>query len=241
MHNEILNLIRVGLLGFLVFAGAAFGVTTEPISYQEPTEATCLEATVETTQEATDAITTEAPAEPSAPPETEPPTETTAPKAEPSAATEPPTDPIETEPPKDTTPPESEPPRATETPVEITTETEPTAIEPTKEWQSLGTYTLTAYCSCQTCCGQYALNRPIDKNGNPIVYTSIGAVAKAGVTIAVDPSVIPYGTEVRINDHIYIAQDTGGAIEGNRIDVYFDDHQAALQFGRQDFEVFIPA
>ena len=160
-------------------------------------------------------------------------------------ATEPPTAPQETEPPTETTPPETEPPSATEPAVEPTTEpteaTDPTEPEPTEEWRSLGTYTLTAYCSCQKCCGQYALNRPIDENGNPIVYTSIGAIAKAGVTIAVDPSVIPYGTEVKINDRIYIAQDTGGNIKGARIDVYFDDHQEALHFGSQTAEVFIRA
>lgn len=140
-------------------------------------------------------------------------------------------------------------------PTETTTETKPatTAAEPTaapteetepptqpaEVWSSLGTYTLTAYCSCQTCCGQYALNRPLDESGNPIVYTSIGAIAKAGVTIAVDPRVIPYGSEVKINDHVYIAQDTGGAITGARIDIYFDDHQKALEFGLQTAEVFI--
>lgn len=128
-----------------------------------------------------------------------------------------------------------------DTPTETTTETKPATIatEPPEVWSSLGTYTLTAYCSCQTCCGQYALNRPLDESGNPIVYTSIGAIAKAGVTIAVDPRVIPYGSEVKINDHVYIAQDTGGAITGARIDIYFDDHQKALEFGLQTAEVFI--
>ena len=240
MHNEILNLIRVALLGFLVFTGAAVGVTTEPSSYQEPMETTCLETTAETTQEATDAIATEAPTEPSAPTEEEPTTETTTPEDEPLSATEPATE--ETTAETEVTTEETEvATEETEVTTEVITTTEPPETEPAVAWRSLGTYTLTAYCSCHICCGEYALDRPIDNNGNPIVYTSIGAVAKAGVTIAVDPSVIPYGTEVRINDHIYIAQDTGGAIKGNRIDVYYDDHQAALQFGRQDFEVFIPA
>ena len=125
---------------------------------------------------------------------------------------------------------------------EITPATEPTqnATEPPVEaWKSLGVYELTAYCSCEICCGKYALNRPTDENGNPIVYTSIGAIAKAGTTIAVDPRVIPYGSEIQIDGHTYIAQDTGGAIKGNRIDVYFDDHQDALVFGRQKAEIFI--
>lgn len=114
---------------------------------------------------------------------------------------------------------------------------EPEAVQP--EWISAGTYILTAYCSCEKCCGHWATIRPLDANGKPIVYTSTGAIAQQGTTIAVDPSVIPYGSEVKINDHIYIAQDTGGAIDGNRIDVYFDSHQAALEFGRQSAEVFL--
>lgn len=111
--------------------------------------------------------------------------------------------------------------------------------EPTQTWTSLGTYELTAYCSCEKCCGKWAKNRPTDPNGNPIVYTSIGAIAKAGTTIAVDPTVIPYGSEIQIDGHTYIAQDNGGAIKGNRIDIYFDNHQEAIVFGRQTAEIFI--
>ena len=129
--------------------------------------------------------------------------------------------------------PEAEPVEPSE-PIEPS---EPEAVQP--EWISYGTYTLTAYCSCEKCCGYWATIRPLDANGNPIVYTSTGEIAKAGTTIAVDPRVIPYGSEVKINDHIYIAQDTGGAIKGNRIDVYFDSHQAALEFGCQNAEVFL--
>lgn len=119
---------------------------------------------------------------------------------------------------------------------------EPTVVEPeepTVEKVSLGTYVLTAYCSCQQCCGQYALNRPLDENGNPIVYTASGNRAVAGVTIAVDPTVIPYGTKVEINGHVYTAHDTGSAIKGNRIDVYFADHSEAWNFGKQEAEVFL--
>lgn len=125
---------------------------------------------------------------------------------------------------------------------EITPATEPAhspTEPPTETWKSLGVYELTAYCSCEICCGEYARNRPIDEHGNPIVYTSIGAIAKAGTTIAVDPRVIPYGSEIQIDGHTYIAQDTGGAIKGNRIDVYFDSHREALVFGRQKAEIFI--
>lgn len=104
---------------------------------------------------------------------------------------------------------------------------------------SLGTFKLTAYCGCDKCCNQYATNRPVDENGNEIVYGSIGRVLTQGKSIAVDPNVIPYDTKVVINGNEYIAHDTGGAIKGNRIDVYFENHQDALDFGVQQSEVFI--
>lgn len=104
---------------------------------------------------------------------------------------------------------------------------------------SLGNFKLTAYCSCEICCGKWANNRPVDKNGNEIVYGAIGERLREGYSIAVDPSVIPYKTEVVINGHIYKAQDCGGAIKGNRIDVYFEDHNDALEFRVQYTEVYI--
>lgn len=104
---------------------------------------------------------------------------------------------------------------------------------------SLGKFKLTAYCSCEKCCGKWALNRPKDENGKDIVYGSTGNILVAGTSIAVDPSVIPYGSQVEINGHTYTAHDTGGAIKGNRIDVYFDSHQEARNFGVQFAEVFL--
>ena len=121
-----------------------------------------------------------------------------------------------------------------------TVATEP-PTEQKEEWTSLGTFKLTAYCPCEDCCGYWATIRPTDENGNPIVYTASGAIAEAGTTIAVDPNIIPYGSKVKINDHIYIAQDTGGAIVGNCVDIYFDNHQEALVFGVQYAEVLISA
>lgn len=103
---------------------------------------------------------------------------------------------------------------------------------------SLGEFKLTAYCSCEKCCDGWANKRPIDENGNKIVYGSIGEELIEGTSIAVDPNVIPYGTKVIINDNTYIAQDTGGKIDGNRIDVYHNNHQKAREFGVQYAEVF---
>lgn len=104
---------------------------------------------------------------------------------------------------------------------------------------SLGDYKLTAYCSCERCCHGWATNRPIDENGNPIVYTANMSVAKQGVTVAADTNILPFGTTLLIDGHEYTVQDRGGAIKGNRIDVYFDDHQSALEFGVQYKEIFL--
>lgn len=102
--------------------------------------------------------------------------------------------------------------------------------EPIVELVSLGEFTLTAYC--------YENYPHICNNGDASV-TATGTTPTEGRTIAVDPSVIPYGTEVMINGNTYIAEDTGGVIKGNRIDICFASHDEALQFGRQIAEVFI--
>lgn len=81
-------------------------------------------------------------------------------------------------------------------------------------------FTVTAYCPCEKCCGEYA-------NG----YTATGEKAIQGVTIAADPDVLPMGTEIELDGHTYTVQDTGGAIAGNRLDLYFDSHEDALQWG----------
>ena len=99
---------------------------------------------------------------------------------------------------------------------------------------SLGEFRITYYCPCEICCGIWANNRP-----DGIVYTASGAVAEAGKTIAVDPDVIPYGTEVIIDGHTYTAQDSGSAIQGSRIDIYCDSHEEALHGGVDYFEVFV--
>lgn len=122
----------------------------------------------------------------------------------------------------------------TEQPVEELAEIE---VEP--ELVSLGEFKLTAYCSCKKCCGKWAECRPLDEDGNEIVIGASGEVLTAGHSIAVDPKLIPYGTTVVINGKEYVAQDCGGSIKNNRIDVYFNDHAEALEFGVQYAEVFI--
>lgn len=126
-------------------------------------------------------------------------------------------------------------------PVEMSEEIPQSMIEPEPipEYTSLGEYRLTAYCACEKCCGYWATIRPLDDDGNPIVYTADQNIAKQGVTVAADTSVLPFGTVLLINGHEYIVQDRGGAIKGNRIDIYFESHEEALQFGVQNKEIFI--
>lgn len=106
--------------------------------------------------------------------------------------------------------------------------TDPVATEESTGMINLGTYKLTAYCPCSKCCGQWA-------DG----ITSTGVYAQANHTIAVDPRVIPYGSKVMINGHIYTAEDCGGSIKGNRIDIYFNSHSEALRFGIQYATVYL--
>lgn len=102
--------------------------------------------------------------------------------------------------------------------------------EVTPKYRSLGTFKLTAYCN---------ENYPHICNNGDASRTATGTVPTAGRTIAVDHKVIPLGSHVVIDEHEYIAEDTGGGIRGNRIDIVFDSHRAALNFGIQYKEVFI--
>ena len=79
-------------------------------------------------------------------------------------------------------------------------------------------YKVTAYCSCAKCCGK--------TNG----ITSSGKKATAGRTIAA-PASFAFGTKVLINGKEYVVEDRGGAIRGNRIDVYMNSHSAAMAWG----------
>ena len=91
----------------------------------------------------------------------------------------------------------------------------------------MGRFKLTAYCACSKCCGK--------SDG----ITASGTKAKQGRTIAVDPKQISYGTKVVINGHTYVAEDCGGSIKNNRIDIFFDSHKEAWNFGVQYADVYI--
>lgn len=113
-------------------------------------------------------------------------------------------------------------------PVIVETEKYVVSLEAMPEKEYLGTFTCTAYCSCDICCGPWA---------DGIVYT--GGYATEGKTIAVDPKVIPLGSVVEIAGKKYVAEDVGGAIKQNRIDVFFAQHTTALDFGVQQHAVYL--
>ena len=78
---------------------------------------------------------------------------------------------------------------------------------------------------------------PSDGGGSGI--TASGMIAQRGVA-AVDTDVIPLGTRLYIPGYgEAIAADTGGAINGNRIDLCMEDYGDAIQFGRRDVTVYV--
>lgn len=72
------------------------------------------------------------------------------------------------------------------------------------------------------------------------LHTSTGKIPKEGRTIAVDPKLIPYGSIVYIQDYgLYVAEDCGGAIKGNRIDVFTASYNKALSMGHKVAQVWL--
>lgn len=90
-------------------------------------------------------------------------------------------------------------------------------------WQNIGACRITHYCACEKCCGK--------STG----VTASGKLAAMGRTVAVDPGVIPLGSEVLINGVCYIAEDVG--VRGKAIDIYIDSHSQALAMGTYKTEV----
>ena len=89
-------------------------------------------------------------------------------------------------------------------------------------------YTVTAYCPCKVCCGQWS--------GGP---TASGKMPKAGVTVA-GPRRIPFGTRVWIEGvGERVVQDRLARKYDGRFDLYFSSHKEALRFGKRTLQVRI--
>ena len=93
---------------------------------------------------------------------------------------------------------------------------------------ALGNYKLTFYCPCELC------------NGVAGAKTASGTTPTEGRTIAVDSSVIPLGSRVYIEGYgVFIAEDTGGAIKDNKIDVFVSSHDRAYELGVQYANIYL--
>lgn len=96
--------------------------------------------------------------------------------------------------------------------------------------------TVTHYCPCQKCCGK--------PEGHPAYgITASGRQLVPGVSVGVDPSVIPLGSTVILDFgdgelQYCVADDTGSGIKGNHIDLAVADHQEALEMGVRTATVY---
>lgn len=115
-------------------------------------------------------------------------------------------------------------------PIEYEPYPEPEPEEPDEEPEpevKKENFEATAYCPCELCCGKWS--------GGP---TKSGVMPKENRTIAVDPDVIPLGSKVKIEGvGVYVAEDTGSAVKGNIVDIYFSNHSEALSWGRQNVKL----
>ena len=99
------------------------------------------------------------------------------------------------------------------------------AYEAVGAYRYVGECTVTYYCPCEKCCGQWA-------DG----LTATGLPAGPGI-VAVDPEVIPLGSTVIIDGQRYLAADTG--VRGKHVDICLEDHAATVDAGAGAAEVWI--
>jgi 3D (Asp-Asp-Asp) domain-containing protein len=92
---------------------------------------------------------------------------------------------------------------------------------------------VTAYCPCTKCCGENA--EGITASGHDVSYNQ-------GRFVAADTDVLPFGTKLIIPGYhgkpVQVI-DRGGAIKGNKLDLFYPTHEEALQWGRQIIDVTI--
>lgn len=90
-----------------------------------------------------------------------------------------------------------------------------------KKKKYLGKFYITHYCPCSKCCGV---------GGGKV--TASGTRPTAGRTVGVNPKLIPYGTHLKVGKtRGYVAEDTGGGIGWNHLDIFCNSHAEALSKG----------
>ena len=99
--------------------------------------------------------------------------------------------------------------------------------------------------------GDFNLEKPLIMRASAYIdygITSSGRITKVGRTVAVDPRVVPFGSRLHIEfpkpydfkNGEYVAEDTGGAIKGNTVDIYWgSDENSAMEFGHRMIKVYI--
>lgn len=109
------------------------------------------------------------------------------------------------------------------------------------------TFEVTGYCNCGICCGWerswFGLGSPViaygPNKGKPkeVGITANGSRARRG-TVAADTAVLPFGAIVFVDGYGYgKVEDRGGAIKGNKLDLWFPSHAAAARWGRRTMRV----
>lgn len=80
---------------------------------------------------------------------------------------------------------------------------------------------VTAYCPCEKCCGRWSDG--YFANGEEVSFPAIASDSK-----------YPFGTRINVPGYgVAEVKDRGGAIKGDKLDLYFPTHQAALNWGRR--------
>ena len=98
-----------------------------------------------------------------------------------------------------------------------------------EQWETVS-MNVSAYCPCEKCCGIFADG--ITASGHQIVPEDVFVAA---------PKKYPFGTEMVIEGYAegkaVKVEDVGGAIKGNKLDLFFDSHKTALLWGRKQVDV----
>jgi len=118
---------------------------------------------------------------------------------------------------------------------------------PTREPDRITAMEVTGYCECGICCGWkrswLGFGPPVIASGprkgerKQVGVTASGTKAQKG-TVAADTRYYPMGTIVYVPGYGWgRVEDRGGAIKGQKLDLFFTSHKKALEWGRQSKQV----
>lgn len=94
-------------------------------------------------------------------------------------------------------------------------------------------FKVTYYCGCSKCCGKWSEGSESEAHG------CNGDKLIPFVSIATDPDIIPYGTELWDDEgNHYMAMDTGSGVDGYHIDLFTGNHNEALKLGVNNITLY---